>query len=287
VGDQHRARAVHFAGPYRWSLASSTLRRRSPRGERRFDGKLRLWWVSSGHLAATLQGHSGPVSGVALSADGEQVASGDTDGTVRLLHASTGHSLVVLKGHGSAVWGVALSADGRVVASGGTDARVRLWETSTGRSLATLEGHSGGVFRVALSGHGEVLASSGFDGTVPLWESATGACLRTLRAPRRYERGTSRGLLALPPHSARRCSPRAPVTPKVSPLRNLDERRRGAWVSSGRFAGTTVRSPILRGRAEASRRPSASAAGRQTNRHSPAIERTEEAVHMRREADRG
>jgi WD40 repeat protein len=143
-----------------------------------------------------LQGHTGGVWRVAPSADGQLIASGDTDGTVRLWETSTGRPVATLQGP-TGVWGVALSADGQVVASGGTDGTVQLWQHSTGRPVATLQGHTSTVPGVALSADGQLLASASFDGTVRLWEVSSGACLRVLRLERHYERLDITGLMGI------------------------------------------------------------------------------------------
>jgi len=73
-----------------------------------------------------------------LSADGQLLASGDTDGTARLWDRSTGRLLGTLRGHTGVLWGVALSADGQILASGGREGTVKIWETNSGVCLRTL-----------------------------------------------------------------------------------------------------------------------------------------------------
>ena len=59
----------------------------------------RLWEGTSGRLLATLEGHTGPVYGVALSADGGMLATGSVDGTIRLWNPSSGACLRILRTH--------------------------------------------------------------------------------------------------------------------------------------------------------------------------------------------
>jgi WD40 repeat protein len=134
---------------------------------------------------------------VALSADGQLLASGAFDGAVRLWETRTARPVATLHGHTGGVRGVALSADGQLAASASEDSTVRLWETRSGRPVATLRGHTGTVRGVALSADGQLVASGGFDGTVRLWETSTGKWLRTLRPERRYERLDIAGLTGI------------------------------------------------------------------------------------------
>jgi WD40 repeat protein/transcriptional regulator with XRE-family HTH domain len=145
------------------------------------DGVVPLWEPEQGRLLATLRGHTGVVYAVALSMEGQLLASGGEDGTVRLWEAWRGQPLATLQGHSGAVWAVALSADGRLVASGSFDGTIRLWEAPSGRLLATLQEHSGAVWGVALSGDGRLVASGSQDGTIRLWEAPSGRLLATLQ----------------------------------------------------------------------------------------------------------
>ncbi len=173
-----------------------------------FDGAVRLWeapfamvendassaWRTpeagdstaappgGGRLLDTLQGDTGPVYRVALSADGRLVASGSWNGTIRLWEAITGRLLATLQAHTSGVWGLALSADGRLLASGGPDGTVRLWETANGGTLLTkFQGHAGPAYGVALSSDGGLLVSGSVEGAIRLWDPTSGRPLATLQ----------------------------------------------------------------------------------------------------------
>jgi len=191
---------------------------------------VRLWEAHTGQPIAALQGHTGAVYSVALSADGQLLASGGFDATVRLWSLSglakrdgmpgiqeetgthvplrstgqAGRLLVTLRGHTAPITAVAISGDprsagqgGRLVASVSDDATVRVWAAPSGLPLSTLRGHVAGLWAVALSADGRLLASGSLDGTVRLWDMRSGDCLRTLRADRRYERLDITGLTGI------------------------------------------------------------------------------------------
>ncbi|GAB1544009.1 hypothetical protein NUACC21_66850 [Scytonema sp. NUACC21] len=131
-------------------------------------------------FARTLSGHSSFVWSVALSADGQTLASGSEDNTIRIWHPSSGKLNHILKSHSQNVRAVSLSADGQMLASGSGDNTIKIWHTRTGELLKTLTGHSEPVWSVTLSRDGQTLVSGSQDKTIKVWNVRTGQLLRTI-----------------------------------------------------------------------------------------------------------
>ncbi len=129
-----------------------------------------IYDAETGEELDLLTGHTGSVSSVAFSPDGNTLASGSRDNTIRLWDVATGKHLHTLTGHKWRVSSVAFSPDGNTLASGSRDNTIRLWDVATGRDRHTLTGHKGTVLSVAFSPDGNTLASGSRDGTVLLWE---------------------------------------------------------------------------------------------------------------------
>jgi len=170
-------------------------------------------------LARTIEGHSDYVNGIAISSDGETIASGSGDKTIKLWNLRTGelnttlsgHSdrviqvvftpdgqmlasgsidkalklwklkVYTLNGHSETVWSVAINPDGQTLASGSFDDTIKLWNIKTRQLIRTLTGHSNNVYGVAFSPDGQTLASGSGDKTIKLWNVKTGQLIRTLR----------------------------------------------------------------------------------------------------------
>jgi serine/threonine protein kinase len=128
----------------------------------------------------TLTGHSSWVMGVAVSPDGNVIASSSLDDTVKIWNLHAGELTFTLVGHTRAVNAIAITPDGTTAISGSDDYSIRLWQLANGTLMRTLTGHSRDVNALAISPDGKILVSGGEDRTIRLWHLPSGAPLHTL-----------------------------------------------------------------------------------------------------------
>ncbi len=148
-----------------------------------YDGKLRLWDVSTGATVRVFDGHEAGVETVVFSPDGRQVLSAAMQDGVKVWDVASGN---LLRRFGApedraahlAPRAVAVSPDGRQALIGGMT--LKLVDLASGAELHTLVGHANQVFSVAFSADGRQALSSGMDNTVKLWDVGTGRLLRSL-----------------------------------------------------------------------------------------------------------
>jgi cytochrome c len=95
------------------------------------DGQVAIWSPGNPVPVRTFEGHTAPIVGLAVSPDGNTIASASWDRTIRLWTVAGGENRV-LEGHDQNVNGVAFSRDGAQLVSAGYDATVRIWPLAGG-----------------------------------------------------------------------------------------------------------------------------------------------------------
>jgi len=117
---------------------------------------------------------------LALSPDGQRVATGGVDGVARIYHPQMGTEIVACQGHTGTIEDVSFSPDGTWLATAcgveRGDGTVRLWNAATGKEVKSWTVPS--AWRLAFSPDGLHLAAvtnSIVQPTARLWDVATGA----------------------------------------------------------------------------------------------------------------
>ena len=135
-----------------------------------------------------LNGHSGMVTSLALSPDGNTLLSGSTDQTLRLWDWRTGNLLRTLTGHKEPIHCAVFSPDGARIASAGglnwdgKDIAIRIWDASTAAELKRLAGHSQHASTLLFTADGRKLLSGSLDKDFRLWDMDSG---KDVRPPKR------------------------------------------------------------------------------------------------------
>lgn len=127
-------------------------------------------------------------SAVALSPDGQVLATEEADGWVQLWDVTSGRAVRrplphaalsrFRSGAGARIAALAFSPDGGTLAIGTMDGFINLWDVRSGAERVPRPGHESAVFTVAFSPDGRHVLSGGFDGTARLWAVEKGRQMR-------------------------------------------------------------------------------------------------------------
>lgn len=152
------------------------------------DLRTRLITDAAMPLSTVLTGHTASVNAVALTRNGQMLASAGDDGTIRLWSTADpahpiGPPIVV----SARVNTVTFSPDGKILVGGSGDGTIRLWDVSDVHHPKQLTSLSMGsddiVWSVAFSPDGKTLAGGDDDGMVQLWDVTDPGNVSSLGSP--------------------------------------------------------------------------------------------------------
>lgn len=174
VDDRYESAGVALAELY-WSLPQRFMSK-SPPATPTINPSIPTTWK----CVHTLTGHQNYAIAVAISPDGQTLASCSYDKTIKVWHLATGNAIGTLSAHTGWVSCLAISPDGQILVSGSLDNTLKLWDLGSGNLLQTWDGLSAYPLSIAISPDGGILAAGCFDSTVKLWDLTTGMAVGTL-----------------------------------------------------------------------------------------------------------
>jgi len=141
-----------------------------------WDGKVRIWQVTSGEMLRTIDYGGRYVHTVAMSHGGKLVAAGGNDqrAYVKVWNVETGEPVKSFKGHQDDVVSVTFSKDNQTLLTGSYDNTARLWNMATGEQRGeALRGHRWWVWCAAFSPDEKRIVTTSQDGSAIVWDMKT------------------------------------------------------------------------------------------------------------------
>ncbi|MBU2581428.1 MAG: serine/threonine protein kinase [Alphaproteobacteria bacterium] len=145
------------------------------------DWTVSLWEVRKPDAPIhVFEGHDNPVQAVALSNDGNLLASGGADKQIRLWNLNTLDLMREYREQGDFVTAVGFSPDDSLIASGTLSGRIAIYRAKSRSQMRRLTGHDGEVTSLAFSPDGNLLVSASKDGTLRIRETKRWRTVKTL-----------------------------------------------------------------------------------------------------------
>ena len=132
----------------------------------------------TGKAIRTLDGHTDSIAGVALSPDGETLASAGSDKTIVIWDPKTGDRRRVIRGD-RGFESIAYSPDGKTLAAA-SFREIRVYDAASGELRRTLRGQLDQTYALAFSPDGNTLATGSIAGTVCVFDLGSGTLLRRI-----------------------------------------------------------------------------------------------------------
>jgi serine/threonine protein kinase len=156
------------------------------------DKTIKIWNLATSTSIATLTGHTGAISSLAIGTLNSwnlsqetaglngTLASGSTDNTIKIWNLTAEKEEKTLLGHEDDVTALVYTPSGQLLMSGSRDRTIKIWHLQNGSVTHTLEGHTDAVTSLAINRTGTLLVSGSSDQTIKLWHPGSGKLLHTL-----------------------------------------------------------------------------------------------------------
>jgi WD40 repeat protein len=143
-----------------------------------WNGQIKIYDKNDGSLFRTLTGHSGFFLDLALTNNGQLLASSSNDHKIWIWNLTTNTIKFTLTGHYNPVYGLKMISD-EILASGSTDKSIILWNITNGNQIRTLNNTHDIYWSVDLLNDAVTLVSGNSDGKkIELWNVNNGSLLR-------------------------------------------------------------------------------------------------------------
>lgn len=143
------------------------------------DKKLIIWQrKQTGFVQQALWPFAEKIKAIALSPDGQTLATGTQDNQITLWNLATNQPIAILTKHIASKQTVSIAANGLTFNATGDylasayDNTAIIWQVTTGEILHVLKGHTSSVSSVAFSPDSNLLATGSDDKTIRLWNIA-------------------------------------------------------------------------------------------------------------------
>ncbi|MGK7950878.1 MAG: CHAT domain-containing protein [Xenococcaceae cyanobacterium] len=117
---------------------------------------------------------SGEVWSLAISPDGEFIASGNNHGTIEFFNRHTGDITKILGEHENVIRALVFIPQTERLISGDGDGNIKVWNRQNSALEKQLQGHTASIWSLAISPDGQTLVSCSEDESIRIWNLTTG-----------------------------------------------------------------------------------------------------------------
>jgi WD40 repeat protein len=147
---------------------------------------------------AVLAGHVNSVLAVAVSADGQRIASGSSDGVLKLWDYASGRCLASVDAHEKEIRALAFLTGPAYLVTASADGLLKFWSDSDLKAVKTVELNEAGLDHLEVDRGGDRIAIGSHEGKVfVIWDVASGASI--LRVSTGADEASRQDYLALSP----------------------------------------------------------------------------------------